>query len=88
LLREGVLKGEFLNDGLRLALPGSEKTPSQVQIRLVGARKDAAIDGGGALEGHTNYLLGNAPTHWLRGVPNYAQVRYSQIYSGTDLGTC
>jgi hypothetical protein len=85
LLREGVLKGEFLNDGLRLALPGSEKTPSQVQIRLVGARKDAAIDGGGALEGHTNYLLGNAPTHWLRGVPNYAQVRYSQIYSGTDL---
>jgi len=85
LLREGALKGEFLNDGFRLALPGSEKTPSQVQMRLVGARKEAAIDGGGALEGHTNYLLGNDPAHWLRGVPNYAQVRYSQIYSGTDL---
>jgi hypothetical protein len=54
-------------------------------MRLVGARKDAAIDGGGALEGRTNYLLGNDPAHWLRGVPNYAQVRYSQIYSGTDL---
>jgi hypothetical protein len=85
LLREGALKGEFLNDGFRLALPSSEKTPLQVQIRLVGARKDAAIDGGGALEGHTNYLLGNDPAHWLRGVPNYAQVRYSQIYSGIDL---
>jgi len=84
LLREGALKGEFLNDGLRLVLSGKEKTPSQVQMRLVGTRKDAAIDGG-ALQAHTNYLLGNDPAHWLRGVPNYAQVSYRQIYSGTDL---
>jgi hypothetical protein len=85
LVRAGNLEGEFLNDGLRLTLLGSERTRSRVQMRLVGARKDAAIDGGVALEGNTNYLLGNDPAHWLRGVPNYAQVRYSQIYSGTDL---
>jgi hypothetical protein len=85
LLRGGGFEGEFLNDGFRLTLPASEKTPSQVRMRLVGSRTDASIEGGGAFEGHINYLMGNDPARWLRGLPGYAQVRYSRIYSGTDL---
>jgi hypothetical protein len=85
LLRGDALEGEFQKDGVRLRLLGSKKIASQVTMRLVGAREDAAITGGGALEGYTNYLVGNDPTHWLRRLPNYTKVLYSQIYSGTDL---
>jgi len=85
VLREGVLEGEFLKDGVRLRLLSDKKSGSQVSMRLVGARQDATIAGDGTLEGHTNYLLGNDPAGWLRGLPNYSAVRYSQIYSGTDL---
>ncbi|GGG88162.1 hypothetical protein GCM10011585_35290 [Edaphobacter dinghuensis] len=56
-----------------------------MKMRLVGGREDTVITGGDALEGHTNYLVGNDPAHWLRGLPNYTKVRYSRIYPGTDL---
>jgi hypothetical protein len=86
LLRGGALEGEFQTDGVRLKLFGNKQVASQVRMRLVGARADAALVGGGELQGHTNYLGGNDPTHWLRGLPNYTKVLYSQIYSGT--GSC
>jgi len=85
LLRGGPIEGEFQKDGVLLRLLGSKKTASQVKIRLVGAQEDAAIAGAGRVEGHTNYLIGNDPAHWLRGLPNYTEVRYNQIYIGTDL---
>jgi hypothetical protein len=85
LLRGASFEGEFQKDGVLLRLLGSKKIASQVKVRLVGAREDAAIAGGGKLDGHTNYLIGNDPAHWLRGLPNYTEVRYIQIYTGTDL---
>jgi hypothetical protein len=85
VMRGGALEGEFQNDGVSLRLLSSEKDAAQVKMRLVGARGEAEIAGGGALEGLTNYLIGSDPAHWLRGLPNYSQVRYSQIYPGTDL---
>ena len=85
LLRAGVVEGEFLNDGFRLTLLAGEKTPSQVRMRLIASRVDVSIEGSGALEGQINYLVGNDPARWLRGLPGYAKVRYSQIYAGTDL---
>ncbi len=85
VMRSGALDGEFQNDGVRLRLLSGQKIAAQVKMRLVGAREDALITGGGVLEGHTNYLIGSDSTHWLRGLPNYSEVRYSQIYSGTDL---
>lgn len=85
LLRGGTLEGEFQKDGVLFRLSDGKKITSQVQMRLVGAREDAVITGDGTLEGHTNYLVGNDPAHWLRGLPNYTKVRYSRIYPGTDL---
>ncbi|MBB5062450.1 choice-of-anchor D domain-containing protein [Granulicella mallensis] len=84
VLRQGNIEGEFQRDGVRLRLLSGTKIDSQVSMRLVGAREDSAIDGDGALEGYTNYLLGNHRDHWLR-LPNYSSVRYRRIYSGTDL---
>src|SRR5579871_1486333 len=85
LLRSGGLGGEFRSDGVSLTLPGSANSMAQVRMRLIGANKDSALEGAGVLQGHTNYLMGNDPAHWLRGLPNYAQLRYAGIYAGTDL---
>jgi hypothetical protein len=85
LLRGGTLEGEFQTDGVLLNLLDNKQIASQIRMRLVGARADAAVLGSGELEGHTNYLVGNDPAHWLRGLPNYTKVLYSRIYPGTDL---
>ena len=85
LLHDGALEGEFQKGGVSLRLLGRAKLCSQVRMRLVGAREDAAIAGGGTLQGYTNYLFGSDPAHWLRRLPNYTEMRYSRIYPGTDL---
>lgn len=85
LLRGSALEGEFQRDGVRLKLLGRTKNVSQVKMRLLGTREDAVISGGGALQGYTNYLMGDDAAHWLRGLPNSTELRYSQIYPGTDL---
>jgi hypothetical protein len=85
ILRGGALQGEFQKDGVRLSLAGGKEIASQVSMRLVGARENVGISGEGTPEGQTNYLVGNDPTHWLRGIPNHSELRYRQIYSGTDL---
>jgi Bacterial Ig-like domain (group 3) len=85
VLRGGALEGEFQNDGVRLRLSSGKKATQQVKMRLVGSREETAITGDGTLQGHTNYLVGNDPEQWLRGLPNYSEVRYSQIYPGTNL---
>ena len=85
LLRGDGLVGEFHSTSVSLTLPGPMETTAQVRMRLVGARQDAAIAGVDKLQGHTNYLLGDDPALWLRGLPNYAQVRYHNVYTDTDL---
>jgi len=84
-LHGGVVEGGFQRDGVILALPGSGKAVSRLRMRLLGSRKDTALSGGDKLQSRTNYLFGNDPARWLRGLPNYAQVRYSGLYPGTDL---
>src|SRR6266700_2512040 len=37
------------------------------------------------LPGKTNYLIGNDQRQWRTDVPNFAQVRYQNIYCGIDL---
>jgi hypothetical protein len=85
LMRGGALQGAFESNGVRLKLKTSPRDTEQVVMRLVGAREDAAVKGGGLMEGRSNYLVGNDSARWLRGVPNYAEVRYNEIYPGTDL---
>src|SRR5689334_20328868 len=68
--------------GAVLSLSG-EKHPLQMQ--LVGADSKASILGRNALPGKSNYLLGKDASHWITGVPHYAQVEYRQVYPGVDL---
>jgi hypothetical protein len=56
-----------------------------VRMRLLGADRDAQVNGLDRLPGNSNYFLGNDPAKWHTNVPTYAKVRYSQIYPGVDL---
>lgn len=74
-------------DGIVVGLKPSakDKAPAAVKLEFVGANKDSRAE---ALEpqGHkTNYFIGNDRSKWVTGVPNYAKVRYKNVYAGVDV---
>ncbi len=56
-----------------------------VQMKLAGANPHATLTGTSLLPGKSNYFLGNDPTKWRQGVPQFARVRYADVYPGIDL---
>src|ERR1022692_913181 len=56
-----------------------------VRMKLVGANLAAAIAGTDQLPGKSNYLIGNDPHKWHRGIPQFAGVHYESVYPGVDL---
>jgi len=58
---------------------------SLIRMALDGAKKDATVVGADQLPGKSNYFIGNDPAKWRRNVPQFARVRYQNIYPGIDL---
>jgi probable HAF family extracellular repeat protein len=56
-----------------------------LRIRPVGANPQPRLAGEDLLPGTSSYFLGDDPSQWRRGVPNYAKVRYADVYRGIDL---
>lgn len=54
-------------------------------MKLAGANPNAKLAGADLLPGKSNYFLGNEPSKWLRGVPQFAKVRYEDVYPGINL---
>jgi hypothetical protein len=59
--------------------------PDVVRLKLLGASAVPQVSGLDELPGKSNYLLGNDPKKWRTNVPNYAKVRYENVYPGIDL---
>ncbi|TAM81964.1 MAG: choice-of-anchor D domain-containing protein [Acidobacteria bacterium] len=79
----GLSSSEFKN-----AQPGAASSPGAadvVRLRLLGANHEAEITALDRLPGTTSYFLGNNPQSWHTNIPNYARLRYHQIYPGIDL---
>jgi hypothetical protein len=56
------------------------------QRMLLGAVNPTAQPVGETLlAGASNYFVGNDPTHWHTGIPNYQGVEYPNIYPGIDV---
>ncbi|MBN1783267.1 hypothetical protein JW948_19185 [bacterium] len=55
-----------------------------VQVRFVGAHQ-AAAEAEQLLPWKSHYFIGNDPSKWQTDVPNYARLRYRNIYDGIDL---
>jgi len=56
-----------------------------VSMHLVGANAQAQIVAGSELPGRTNYFLGSDPQKWQRGVKQYGEVSYRDVYPGVAL---
>jgi hypothetical protein len=61
------------------------QTPAVLRMKLVGANERAKVTGLEELPGKSNYFIGNDPKKWRTNVPNYAKVKYANVYPGIDL---
>ncbi|MGH9432115.1 MAG: SBBP repeat-containing protein [Terriglobia bacterium] len=58
---------------------------SILRMDWVGGNRAAQVSGEQQLPGKTNYFIGNDPHHWRTNIPQFARVRYHDIYPGVDL---
>jgi uncharacterized repeat protein (TIGR01451 family) len=56
-----------------------------LHMRLAGANRSAFVTGAEQLPGKSNYFIGSDPAHWHRDIPQFARVRYENIYPGVNL---
>ena len=56
-----------------------------VRMKLAGSNPNATLTGSNLLPGTSNYILGNDPAKWRQGVPQFARVRYENVYPGINL---
>ena len=54
-------------------------------MRLEGANSSARVVGASPLPGKSSYFIGNDPSKWQRGIPQFARVEYRAVYPGVDL---
>ncbi len=54
-------------------------------ITFVGANPTPAVGGEQTTPERSNYFVGNTPARWATNVPAFEDVRYHQLYPGTDL---
>ncbi len=72
-------------NGLTLGLVDAQQKNTSLRIALVGASPQASITGEALAAGVSNYLIGDDPAKWRRGVRHYGRVRYSGVWPGIDL---
>jgi hypothetical protein len=78
-------KGSFApRDEAGIPKPES-RAPAVLRMKLVGANPHAKVSGMEELPGKSNYFIGNDPKKWRTSVPNYAKVKYANVYPGVDL---
>jgi uncharacterized repeat protein (TIGR01451 family) len=82
---EAVLKLQSSAKHSAVSTQDSEGTTSVVRMKLIGASSRAGILGTDQLASRSNYFIGNDASKWRRSVPQFAQVRYQQVYPGIDL---
>jgi hypothetical protein len=63
----------------------SKQQPSVVRMRLAKANDRPAVTGTGQLPGKSNYFISKDSAKWRRNVPQFARVRYREVYPGVDL---
>jgi hypothetical protein len=63
-------------------LIGPTKGPIRISAR--GGRPNVALRVEAEQLGISNFLVGNDPSRWRTGIPNYARVRYPDIFPGID----
>jgi hypothetical protein len=69
---------------------GEQDEPGQVRVtsiemKLAGANPKVSMRALEPLPGRSNYFIGNDPSKWRAGVPQFARVSYENVYPGINL---
>jgi hypothetical protein len=64
---------------------GQLATDSVLRMKLVGANGTAKVTGLEQQPGKSNYFIGNDRKKWLTNLPNFAKVKWANVYPGVDL---
>lgn len=67
------------------ATEAKTETLQSIGMKLVGANPNANLTGSDLLPGKSNYLLGSDPAKWHSHVPQFARVRYENVYPGINM---
>jgi len=84
-LAHGGGYGLFLTADSAVLRLQSGKQVSMLSMGLVDASPHAKAEGSNLLPGKSNYFIGNDAAKWHRDVPQFARVRYANVYPGIDL---
>jgi len=56
-----------------------------LRTKFLGANPSPSVTGLDELPGKSNYFIGNSPKEWHTNIPNFARVKYNDVYPGVDL---
>ena len=62
-----------------------KNTSTSFGMNLVGAHRDARVEGEQQLQGKVNYLIGNDRSRWRTDIPTFQRVHYGDVWQGIDL---
>ena len=79
---DGVSRDALAGTGWRDRAPGEHAV---VRMQLIGADPTARSTADLPLPGRANYLIGDDPGRWRRGIPTYGRVTYQGVYPGVDV---
>ena len=65
--------------------PTSAPRTEALRMKLAGANQSSPAFGDDLLPGKSNYFIGNDPAKWRHDIPQFARVRYENVYPGINL---
>ncbi len=75
----------FTKDAVVFTVGSGGISPASVEIALEGHSPGVVVTGEDKLGGKANFFIGNDPSKWVRDVPTFGRVRYSNILPGVDI---
>ncbi len=73
------------SEGAILNLRSKHATVESLSMKLAGANPKVNLTATDLLPGKSNYFIGNDETKWRQNVPQFARVRYENVYPGINL---
>ena len=70
---------------LHPTVPASVTQVESLEMKLAGANPNTQLSASDPLPGKSNYFIGNDASKWRAGVPQFARVRYENVYPGINL---
>jgi Domain of unknown function DUF11/Beta-propeller repeat len=80
-------EGALLSLVSRTRVAGSTRAETRFQtfqMKVAGEALSTHLTGTDPLPGRSNYFLGNEPAKWRTGIPQFARVRYANVYPGIN----